>query len=121
MKTINRINQFVGIYCLCISSLMLTACSTSQFPWVYRIDIDQGNVIDEEKFEQVNVGMTRRQVKYLLGTPLIQDTFNQQRWDYFYAYKTGKGAYERENITMVFNGDTLASIDRRPIEEFIID
>lgn len=62
--------------------------------------------------------MTRRQVKYLLGTPMLQDTFNQDRWDYYYSFKTGKGQMTRERITLFFEGDSLKSIDKKPMEEF---
>ena len=97
------------------SSLLLlqSGCSTSHFPWVYRIDVEQGNIVDEEKLAQVTVGMSKRQVKYLLGTPMIQDTFNQDRWDYFYSYETGKGRIDRDLITLYFSGDKLKSIDKK--------
>lgn len=93
--------------------LLLNACSTSHFPWVYRIDVEQGNIIDEDKLEQVTVGMNRRQVKYLLGTPMIQDTFNQNRWDYFYSFETGSGRVDRELLTLYFDGEKLSKIEKK--------
>ncbi len=101
-----------------ISLLFVSGCSHHHFPWVYRIDVEQGNVIDDqEKIGQLKVGMTQRQVKYLLGTPMTQDTFNQNRWDYFYSYNTGKGILTRERITLTFNGDVLANIEKKEYEE----
>ncbi|NRB37977.1 MAG: outer membrane protein assembly factor BamE [Pseudomonadales bacterium] len=90
-----------------------TACSTSHFPWVYRIDVEQGNIVDGDKLKQVTVGMNRRQVKYLLGTPMLQDTFNQDRWDYFYSFETGKGRLDRELLTLYFSGDQLSKIEKK--------
>ena len=99
-------------------NLALTACSTSHFPWVYRIDIQQGNDIDPEDLAEVTIGMTKRQVSYLLGTPVINDTFNQNRWDYFYSYQTGKGKYQRKLLTLYFDGDKLAKIEEKPEENY---
>jgi len=100
---------FLAVFC--------SACSTSHFPWVYRIDIEQGNIIDDDKLAQVQIGMTRPQVKYLLGTPLIQDTFDQDRWDYFYSFRTGDGVYERRQLTLRFNGNSLSAIEKHPIDK----
>ena len=100
-----------------ISTIFISACTTTRFPWVYRIDVEQGNVIDdEEKISQLKTGMTRRQVKYLLGTPMIIDTFNQDRWDYMYSLKTGKGILTRERITLTFNGDVLENIEKKEFD-----
>lgn len=104
------------IIALSILSLMIGACSTSHFPWVYRIDLEQGNIVDPDDLTQLTVGMSQRQVKYLLGSPMIQDTFNQDRWDYFHSYETGKGVVTRELVTLYFEGDNLAKIDKKEYE-----
>ena len=56
---------------------------------VYRINIQQGNFLDPKAVEQLTVGMTRSQVRYLLGTPMVPNAFDTDRWDYFFYYKTG--------------------------------
>jgi outer membrane protein assembly factor BamE len=56
---------------------------------VYRINIQQGNFLDQAAVEQVKAGMTRSQVRYLLGTPMVADSFNKERWDYIYYLKKG--------------------------------
>jgi outer membrane protein assembly factor BamE len=112
MRTINAMQRFITLLFL-LSLLSISACSYYKFPWVYRIDIEQGNVLDEKQVAQLKVGMTQRQVKFLLGTPIIQDTFNQNRWDYIYSLRTGKGKFDRERITLTFNGDTLSTIDKK--------
>lgn len=63
----------------------LTACSFRP----YRIDIQQGNVVSAEQFAQLKVGMTRDQVRFLLGTPLLTDVFHDRRWDYHYRMVKG--------------------------------
>lgn len=120
MRTINDM-QRIFVTISFISLLMLSGCSHQHFPWVYRIDVEQGNVIDEEKITQLQIGMTQRQVKYLLGTPMIEDTFNQNRWDYFYSYRTGKGKMTRERTTLTFNGDILANIEKKEYVEIDVD
>ena len=109
----NRSKIFITL----LFCIILSACSTSHFPWVYRIDVEQGNIVDEDKLEQVTLGMNRRQVKYLLGTPMIQDTFNQNRWDYFYSYETGHGRITRELISFYFNNDQLSNIEKKDYED----
>ncbi len=106
--------------CLFISTLLFAAsCSTSHFPWVYRIDVDQGNIVDTKKLDQLELGMSMRQVRYLLGTPLIQDTFHPNRWDYFYSYETGKGLISRKSLILHFNEEqSLARIDQKDMKTF---
>lgn len=96
--------------------VLLSACSHYKFPWVYRIDVEQGNVLEEEKVAQLKTGMTQKQVRFLLGTPVIRDTFNQERWDYFYSLRTGKGKFDRERVTLTFKGDILESIEKKEYE-----
>lgn len=57
---------------------------------VYKANLSQGNVIKQEDLDQVEVGMTRGQVRFLLGTPMIDDPFHEQRWDYVYFLKIGR-------------------------------
>ncbi len=94
----------------------LSACSFVGFPGVYRIDIEQGNIVTEEMAEQLKPGMSRRQVRFILGTPLVEDTFNENRWDYIYVKRNGLDVLSESQLTVVFEGDTLAEIkgDYRP-------
>ena len=96
----------------------LSACSFVGFPGVYRIDIEQGNIVTEEMAEQLKPGMSRRQVRFILGTPLVEDTFNESRWDYLYVKRNGLDVLSESRLTVVFEGDTLAEIrgDYRPSE-----
>ncbi len=88
-----------------VSILLLVSCNGSplRFPGVYRIDIPQGNIISQEKVDQLRPGLTKRQVNFILGTPLIQDTFHQNRWDYIYSYQPGGGERVQERISIFFD------------------
>lgn len=75
---------------------------------VYRMAIQQGNYLDGHAVSQLKVGMTRSQVRYLLGTPMVEDVFNKDRWDYIYYYKHGYVRRPLESrIIVYFNGDKV--------------
>jgi outer membrane protein assembly factor BamE len=91
---------------LVIAALALTAC-------VYRIDIQQGNLLDDEDIVQVQVGMTRSQVQFLLGTPMVADSFHRDRWDYAYYLRRGRSPDVAQRWVVVhFDNDRVARIDR---------
>jgi outer membrane protein assembly factor BamE len=78
---------------------------------VYRQSISQGNLIEQEDLDQVEVGMTRNQVRFLLGTPMIDDPFHADRWDYIYFLKVGrKDATFRRWVSVVFEDGTVSEI-----------
>ena len=86
---------------------LLTAC-LGLAGCVYRMDIQQGNYLDGKDVGKLKVGMTRVQVRYLLGTPMVEDIFNQSRWDYIYYYKRGYARRPLESRVIVyFNGDKV--------------
>lgn len=94
----------------CALSLILTACGgigSMDFPGVYKIGIPQGNIITQEMVDQLRPGMTKRQVIFVMGTPLVRDPFHQDRWDYIYSYQPGGGERGQERITVFFENDQL--------------
>ena len=92
---------FVGL-------LALAGCS---FPGVYKIDIQQGNVVTQDMIDQLRPGMTRRQVRFIMGNPLLVDTFHPNRWDYLYSMQQGGARRQQERVSVFFNGnDQLASL-----------
>ncbi len=103
------------------SSLMLflSACSSWEFPGVYRLDIDQGNIVTQEMVDQLELGMSRSQVEYVMGSPLIKDSFNPDRWDYIYRLRKNGNPAENHTLSAYFNGDTLVKIvtDVQPSEK----
>jgi outer membrane protein assembly factor BamE len=80
---------------------------------VYRINIQQGNFLDQAAVEQVKAGMTRSQVRYLLGTPMVADSFNKERWDYIYYLKKGRTRHvDSRRVTVYFDGDKVEKLDK---------
>ncbi len=99
-------------------SLFLTAflAGCSGFPGVYKIDIPQGNVITQEMVDQLKPGLTKRQVRFVMGSPLLEDSFHNNRWDYIYTLQKGDGSYVKQQLRLFFEGDKLSSLngDFRP-------
>ena len=91
--------------------MSVVGCTWFQFPGVYRLDIQQGNIITQEMVDQLKLGMTKRQVNFVLGTPLIQDSFNQDRWDYYYSLRNSKGELSNKRFTVYFSNDELISAE----------
>lgn len=92
---------FVGL-------LALAGCS---FPGVYKIDVQQGNVVTQDMIDQLRPGMTRSQVRFIMGNPLLTDTFHANRWDYLYSIQPGGGKRLQERVSVIFNGnDQLAGL-----------
>ncbi len=78
---------------------------------VYQANLSQGNLLKQEDLDQVEVGMTRRQVRFLLGTPMIDDPFHEERWDYIYYLKIGRDdAIFKRWISIYFDGDNVSEI-----------
>lgn len=100
----------IGITGLACLALTLGACgnvSTLDFPGVYKIGIPQGNIITQEMVDQLRPGMTKRQVIFVMGTPLVRDPFNQDRWDYIYSFQPGGGERGQESVSVFFEDDAL--------------
>ena len=87
-----------------------TACSKVPLG-VYRVDVQQGNVLSEDMLAELSPGMEKRKVRFLLGTPILVDTFNQDRWDYIYTYSRGTGRVEQRLVTLFFEDDRLERIE----------
>lgn len=99
----------VSVWLFCF--VALTAC-------VYKLDIQQGNILEREKVTQLKPGMSKRQVRFILGTPLVIDTFNQDRWDYYYSIKSyspdnREGTFHQERLILFFEQDRLTTIDNQ--------
>ncbi len=78
---------------------------------VYRASISQGNLIKQEDLDQIEVGMTRKQIRFLLGTPMIDDPFHVDRWDYVYYLKVGrKDAGFKRWVSVLFENEVVSEI-----------
>ena len=102
---------------LVLACALLGACANSDgerrfrlLPAVFKFPIQQGNIVTQDMIDKLQPGMTRAQVRFVMGTPLVADTFDQNRWDYLYMLKQPSGKQLREQVTIYFEGDHLVGI-----------
>jgi outer membrane protein assembly factor BamE len=86
-------------------TLLSAGCSWLKFPGVHKVDVQQGNIVDQDMIDKLRPGMSMTQVQFVLGTPLIIDTFNQKRWDYFYSRDSSAGVKTEERVTIYFDAE----------------
>lgn len=97
------------------AAALLAACALAAATsgCVYRMNIMQGNYLEAAAVEQVAVGMTRSQVRFLLGTPMVADSFTPNRWDYVYLFKDGRTRkVDRRHFIVWFEDEKVARIDK---------
>ena len=97
------------------AAALLPGCKSVEVPKVpgitpYRMVIQQGNFISQEMVAQLKPGMTREQVRFILGTPLVADIFHADRWDYVFFRESADGKKEQRNLSVVFEKDKLARV-----------
>lgn len=92
-------------------ALLVAGCSGRTLLAPYKMDIQQGNVVTQEMVARLQPGMTRSQVRFALGTPLIVDPFRANRWDYVYQYMKGGVVTEQRRIVVVFKDDKFERIE----------
>ncbi len=98
--------------------LLLPGCSM-QMPGVddlpglkpYRINVQQGNALTQEMVAKLKPGMTRSQVRFVLGTPVVQDIFHADRWDYVYMFTEGRKETRSRRLTVIFEDDKLLRLE----------
>ena len=105
---------------LIVVSLLLASCSNMSTPklaWLtpHKIEIRQGNLVTPEMREKLKVGMSRLQVRSVLGTPLVNDPFHASRWDYVYRLEQSGKLVEQQRLTLYFDDDRLARIDESSV------
>ncbi|PKG85985.1 outer membrane protein assembly factor BamE [Colwellia sp. 75C3] len=90
-----------------VTALTLSSCSS----WVFRYDVPQGNYLEQKSIDKLQVGMTKEQVKFILGSPVVVDTFNNDTWSYVYKLKSGrnKDFDIRKQFIINFSADKLIS------------
>ncbi|MGB0938322.1 MAG: outer membrane protein assembly factor BamE [Colwellia sp.] len=88
-------------------TLFISACSS----WVYRIDIPQGNYLEQKNIDKIQVGMTKEQVKFILGSPVVLDSFDNDSWNYVYRFKSGRSKdYDmKKSFLIKFEDNKLVS------------
>jgi outer membrane protein assembly factor BamE len=98
------------------SVLGLLAATTLLGGCVYRMNIQQGNYLEGRTVDQLQVGMTRSQVRYLLGTPMVPEAFDKERWDYLYYFKKGRlRRPEERHLIVWFKEDKVERFERNNV------
>jgi outer membrane protein assembly factor BamE len=105
-------------YLSLLTSLLLISCSSvlNNLPGVYTIPIQQGNIIEQSMIDQLRPGMTKRQVLYIMGSPMLDDVLHKNRWDYMYSdHPSGEDRIQHQ-ISLFFDNDQIVGIqgDFRP-------
>jgi outer membrane protein assembly factor BamE len=96
-----------------LSLILVLGVTLGSAGCVYRPNIQQGNLLKTEDIDQVTVGMTRSQVRYLLGTPMLANPFDPQRWDYIYTLRRGRDKnWDRAHFIVRFDGDKVSGIEK---------
>jgi outer membrane protein assembly factor BamE len=95
---------------LCAAAVFATACSGLSWLTPYRIDVRQGNMVDQQMVSQLRPGMTKDQVRFVLGTPMLTDMFHADRWDYVYRFQPGHGEAQQRVITVFFDAGKLVRV-----------
>ncbi|MDP3483670.1 MAG: outer membrane protein assembly factor BamE [Sulfuricella sp.] len=98
-----------------VSILLLAACSVTdkvgEKLTPYKIDIQQGNVVTQEMVAKLKPGMTKAQVRFIMGTPLITDAFHANRWDYVYRYQKAGKLIEERKLALFFDQELLQRVE----------
>jgi outer membrane protein assembly factor BamE len=110
----------------CAAVLALTACSTIEkytpsWMQVYKIDVNQGNYLSQDMVDKLKVGMSKQQVKLVLGTPLVTSAFRDNRWDYVYEFERQGKMREHRNFTVWFAEDKLARWEGDQMPESVVE
>jgi outer membrane protein assembly factor BamE len=94
-------------------SVLLASCDSFYIPFIspYKLDVRQGNFVTKEMREQLKLGMSKVQVRFVLGTPLIKDIFHANRWDYVYRFVHNDKIVEQQKLTLYFENENLARIE----------
>src|ERR1700693_4004526 len=97
------------------AALALSACKQNvELPSIispYRIDVQQANVVTQDMASKLKAGMTRSQVRFVLGSPLVTDMFHSDRWDYIYLMQRQGKTDERRRLTVIFDRDKLLRLE----------
>lgn len=95
---------------LLLASLTLLSTSCALIPDAHRIEITQGNIIEQASIDKLSLGMTEEQVKFLMGSPAIQDIFHPNRWDYIHYVDRQREELINQQLTLVFKDGLLAQV-----------
>lgn len=97
---------------IAMAVLLVVGCSGRSVLNVHRPPIEQGNLYEQKHVDQLKIDMSKEQVLYIMGTPMLQDPFNRSRWDYYYSYANRRNqVVKKHHLVLHFDGNTLVEID----------
>jgi outer membrane protein assembly factor BamE len=96
------------IFTVLLSFLFISACS---IPKVYKLTVQQGNIVTQDMIDELKVGMTKRQVAYVMGTPLIRSPYQQERWDYLYTLERRDKVVKSYQVTLFFKDELYTRLE----------
>lgn len=114
-----RMTAPLRLLALTLTVALLSGCAAVRnfefrnlgIPPVHRVTIQQGNVITQEMIDRLRPGMTRRQVQFVMGEPILGNTFQADRWEYLYTIQVGSQPRRQQRLTLHFEGDALNSFE----------
>ncbi len=106
----NITSQFRHFMLIGCSIMAITSCA-DWLPEAHKLDIQQGNTVKLEQLEGIEIGMTKSDVRKIMGSPMLSDPFHDQRWDYIYRFVPNKGFERKSLLTLYFENDMLIRID----------
>jgi|TARA_R110000868_G_scaffold140734_2_gene356700 outer membrane protein assembly factor BamE len=101
--------KFKNILMVLTATLMLSACAD----WIFRIDVPQGNFLDDKDVKKLRINMSKEQVIYVLGKPVVEDSFDHDTWYYLYQMKRGmkkRGEDFRKEMKILFVDDKVTEV-----------
>ncbi|MFI3187653.1 MAG: outer membrane protein assembly factor BamE [Methylococcaceae bacterium] len=112
LSAINLCYRNISCILAVVASLTLASCTTilTNLPGVYTADVQQGNMIDQAMIDQLRPGMNKRQVLYIMGSPMLVDFFHQKRWDYLYSAQIDGGDRQQKRASLFFDNDQLLGV-----------
>ncbi len=102
------------VFFVLVCAVLLSSCQL-----IYKLPTRQGNVIEQKELDKVAVGMTREQVRFILGTPIAASTLRDDRWDYFGYYKPPRGKAFSRTVSLYFSGDQLVRMEGEKLAQNI--
>jgi outer membrane protein assembly factor BamE len=96
------------IFTVLLSFLFISACS---IPKVYKLTVQQGNIVTQDMINELKIGMTKRQVAYVMGTPLIRSPYQQERWDYLYTLERRDTVVKNYQVTLFFKDELYTRLE----------
>lgn len=106
-----------ALFRLAIALILVSMATACSFPGVFKINVQQGNIVTQEMLNQLKPGMTRSQVHFVLGNPVLENVFSDEQEVYLYSYQKAGGDTKRQKITIFYEGDVMARYEGSVLDE----